>query len=246
VDNGSVTLDTDRDALKRLWDCYYVPMVKGYFGAYGSYRSDDVKTGDILAYTGSSTSSMYFPDEVETDGEREAIECAVMMPPVFEGGEDVIVQQGAGMVVSKSDRQHEYASVEFLKWFTEAENNLVFCSGSGYLPVLKSANSREVLDQTIQDKGLALSDKSYDSLAMLFDEMDHVTLYTNMRFRNGTSARQVLEDHLFEKAQADRENVKKQLSEGMTLEEACAPYLTDDVFEQWYQDFCAALSNAIK
>ena len=48
VENGEITINTPREELHRLWENYYVPMVKGYFGAYGSFRSDDVKTGDLL------------------------------------------------------------------------------------------------------------------------------------------------------------------------------------------------------
>lgn len=109
VKDGEVTIHLPREQAKRLWDHYYVPMVKGYFGAYGSFRSDDVKTGDILAYTGSTSSAMYFPGQVETDKDSYAIDYIVAPAPVFEGGEQYAVQQGAGMVVSKSDEKHEYA-----------------------------------------------------------------------------------------------------------------------------------------
>ena len=54
VENGKVTLNVDKDIMKRIWDCYYVPLVKGYFGAYGRFRSDDLKIGQIIAFTGSS------------------------------------------------------------------------------------------------------------------------------------------------------------------------------------------------
>ena len=67
VENGQMTLNVPKEELRRLWENYYVPMVKGYFGAYGSFRSDDVKTGDLLAYTGSTSSAMYFPSQVELD-----------------------------------------------------------------------------------------------------------------------------------------------------------------------------------
>ena len=63
---------------------YYVPMVKGYFAAYGSFRSDDVKTGDLLAYTGSTASAMYFPNQVEQDDLSYAIDYIVMPAPVFQ------------------------------------------------------------------------------------------------------------------------------------------------------------------
>lgn len=246
VENGSLTLNVPKEELHRLWENYYVPMVKGYFGAYGSFRSDDVKTGELLAYTGSTSSAMYFPNQVELDDSSYAIEYIVMAAPVFEGGKSYAVQQGAGMVVSKSDEKHEYAAVEFLKWFTEAENNLQFGSVSGYLPVLKEANSKEKLDQVIEEKKLTVAPKTYECLTTIFREMDGLTLYTNKSFENGSAARKVLEYNLSDKAVKDRESVVEALEQGKSLEEASAPYVTEEAFEEWYNSFCDALNSATK
>lgn len=244
VNNGELTLNTPKEALHRLWENYYIPMVKGYFGAYGSFRSDDVKTGDLLAYTGSTSSAMYFPNQVEADSGSYPIDYLVMAAPIFEGGEAYAVQQGAGMVVSKSDEKHEYASVEFLKWFTETENNLQFASVSGYLPVLKEANSREKLDQVIDHAQLEVAPKTYDCLTTVFGEMGHTTLYTNKSFNHGSAARKVLEYHLADKTAEDRAEVIAALEQGKSLEEASAPYITEEAFEEWYNSFCNALNNA--
>ena len=245
VENGQVTLNTPKQELHRLWENYYVPMIKGYFGAYGSFRSDDVKTGDLLAYTGSTASAMYFPDQVELDGTSYPIDYIVMEAPVFEGGKRVAVQQGAGMVVSKSDRKHEYAAVEFLKWFTQAQNNLRFGCVSGYLPVLREANSTEKLDQVIEEQALSVAPKTYDCLTTVFEEMEGMTLYTNRSFQNGYAARKVLEYHLADQAALDREEVEAALSQGKSLSEAAAPFVTEEAFEAWYQSFCDALTEAV-
>ncbi len=245
VENGEVTLNVPEEELYRLWENYYVPMVKGYFGAYGSFRSDDVKTGDILAYTGSTSSAMYFPDQAELDDGSYAIDYIVRMAPVFEGGERCAVQQGAGMVVSKSDEKHEYAAVEFLKWFTQAENNLEFGCVSGYLPVRKEANSVEKLDQVIEAQGLTVAPKTYDCLTAIFKEMDCLTLYTNKSFENGSAARKVLEYHLADRAAEDRQSVMAALAQGKSLEEAAAPFVTREAFEEWYRSFCDALDDAV-
>lgn len=245
VENGKLTLHTPKEELRRLWENYYIPMIKGYFGAYGSFRSDDVKTGDLIAYTGSTSSAMYFPDQVELDDDSYPIDYYVMMAPVFEGGKHYAVQQGAGMVVSKSDEKHEYAAVEFLKWFTEADNNLQFGCVSGYLPVLKEANSIERLDQVIADHQLEVAPKTYDCLTTIFEEMDGLTLYTNKSFVNGSAARKVLEYHLADQAAADREAVVAALEEGKSLEEATASYVTEEAFENWYTSFCDALNSAV-
>lgn len=244
VRNGEMTLHTPKEELRRLWENYYVPMVKGYFGAYGAFRSDDVKTGDLLAYTGSTTSAMYFPDQVELDAGSHAIDYIVMPAPVFAGGRNYAVQQGAGMVISKSDERHEYASVEFLKWFTLPENNLRFGCVSGYLPVLKEANSIQRLEQVIGERGLSVAPKTYDCLSTILSGMDGMTLYTNKSFQNGTSARKVLEYHLADQASADREAVVAALDRGESLEEAAAPYVTEAAFESWYESFCEALHTA--
>ena len=244
VENGQLTLNTPREELYRLWENYYVPMVKGYFGAYGSFRSDDVKTGDLLAYTGSTASAMYFPDQVELDDGSHAIEYIVTTAPVFEGGAQYAVQQGAGMVVSKSDEKHEYAAVEFLKWFTEAENNLQFGCVSGYLPVTKEAGNVEKLDQVIADHQLEVAQKTYDCLTTIFNEMEGMTLYTNKSFENGSAARKVLEYHLADQAAADRAVVAAAWEEGKSLEEASASYVSEEAFEKWYEAFCAALKEA--
>ncbi len=246
VENGKMSLNVPKEELYRLWENYYVPMVKGYFGAYGSFRSDDVKTGDLLAYTGSTSSAMYFPDQVELDGGGHPIEYVVMPAPMFAGGERYAVQQGAGMVVCKSDEAHEYAAVEFLKWFTQTENNIRFGCVSGYLPVQKEANSKEKLDQVIKEQGLEVAPKTYDCLTAIFQEMEGTTLYTNKSFENGSAARKVLEYNLADKAVEDRAAVLGALAQGKSLEEAAAPYVAREAFEQWYDSFCDALNQAVE
>lgn len=245
VENGKMTLNVPKEELRRLWENYYVPMVKGYFGAYGSFRSDDVKTGELLAYTGSTTSAMYFPNQVEQDDNTYSIDYMILEAPVFEGGQRCAVQQGAGMVVSKSDNQREYAAVEFLKWFTQADKNLQFGCVSGYLPVLKEANSIEKLDQVIAEKQLEVAPKTYDCLVSVFGEMEQISLYTNKSFQNGSAARKVLEYHLSDKAVQDREAVEKAVGEGQDLEEASAPFVSEEAFENWYASFCEALNAAV-
>ena len=245
VENGAVTLNVPQEELYRLWENYYVPMVKGYFGAYGSFRSDDVKTGELLAYTGSTTSAMYFPDQVELDSGSHPIEYTVLPAPVFEGGRNYAVQQGAGMVVSRSDERHEYAAVEFLKWFTQADNNLQFGCVSGYLPVLKEAGSTEKLDQVVEELGLAVAHKTYDCLTSVFSRMGEMTLYTNRSFENGSAARKVLEYHLADRAAEDRAAVVQAVAGGASLEDAAAPYVTREAFQGWYDSFCGALNAAV-
>lgn len=245
VESGKVTLNIPEEEVYRLWENYYVPMVRGYFGAYGSFRSDDVKTGDILAYTGSTTSAMYFPNQVELETGSYAIDYLALPAPIFQGGRNYAVQQGAGMVVSKSDETHERAAVEFLKWFTQSDHNLRFGCVSGYLPVMKEPNNAQELDSAITTLGISVAPKTYDCLKTVFDQMEDMTLYTNRSFKNASPARKVLEYNLADKAAADRAAVVAALEQGETLEEAAAPYVTREAFEAWYASFCDTLNAAV-
>lgn len=117
VKNGKMTLHFDHNVMRTLWDNYYVPFVKGCFATSGHFRSDDIKTGNVLAYAGSTSSATFFP------------------------------KQGAGMVVTQGSEQEIKACVTFLKWFTAPENNITFSVDSGYLPVTKDANNMAAIHQ---------------------------------------------------------------------------------------------------
>ena len=245
VQDGAVTLNTDKELIRRLWENYYVPYVKGYFAAYGKFRSDDVKTGDILAYTGSTASTFYFPDNIEDEDNSYPIDYIVQNAPIMEGGENYKVQQGAGMAVTKSDEEHEYAACVFLKWFTQEDQNLRFVCDSGYMPVLKEANNIASVDQVVAENNLEINDKIYDCLKSVMDDFNDTKYYTTKNFENGYQARAVLNNSLSDRAAADKEAINAAVAAGADREEELQKYTSDDSFESWYADFCAALQQAV-
>ena len=240
VKDGRMTVNFERDVARRLWDNYYVPFVKGWFAATGRFRSDDIKTGNVLAYVGSSSSATFFPTRVTNDAnESHEISLKALPAPQFEDGEAVAVQQGAGMVVTAAKEEEVEASVEFLKWFVRAENNIAFSVGSGYLPVTRKASDiKEILAS-----GLTLDDNMQQTLAVAVDTVNGDRLYTPHAFAGGSSARKVLEYGLSDLAAADRETVVQRIAEGRSAAEAEAEFLTDEYFEAWYQDICAKLAQ---
>lgn len=231
--DGRLTLHFDRDIIRKLWDSYYVPFIKGYFSAAGRFRSDDIKTGNLLCYVGSSSSGTFFPSRVITsDTESHDITLKVLPCPKFADGESFAVQQGAGMVVTAGDEAKVRASVEFLKWFTLPENNISFSVGSGYMPVTKAANNMD----TIKAAGLTLSPVVEQVLTGAVATINENRLYTPLAFEGGQAARKVLEYALSDKAAADRAIVVERITAGMSAEEAEAEFLTDECFDSWYQE----------
>lgn len=232
-DSGRMTLHFDKDVVRKLWDNYYIPFVKGYFEAAGRFRSDDIKIGSILAYVGSSSSATFFPAQVMTsDTESHDITMKVLPCPVFAGKEAVSVQQGAGMVVTTGEDAAVEASAEFLKWFTAPENNISFSVGSCYLPVTREASSLEA----IKAQGLKLTPTIEQALGMALDTVANNRLYTTRAFEDGKDARQVLEYAMSDRAAADRETVVQRIAQGQRAAQAEEAFLSDANFEAWYQD----------
>ena len=240
VQDGKMTLNFDKDVARKLWDNYYVPFVKGWFAAIGRFRSDDIKVGNVLAYVGSSSSATFFPAQVMVnDTESYDIDMTVLPSPKFAGGEDVAVQQGAGMVVTAGTEEEINASVEFLKWFTQPEHNISFSVDSGYLPVTTAANDMEA----IKTSGLELSPKMERILSNAVQSVKNNTLYTPSAFAGGNKARKVLEYSLSDLASADRATVQERVAAGQPAADAEAEFLTDEYFDAWYGGICTALEE---
>lgn len=238
--DGKMTMGLSEDVARKLWDNYYVPYIKGWATASGHFRSDDIKIGSILAYIGSNSSATYFPTQVMlSDTESHDIELKVLPTPHFEGCEKVSVQQGAGMAVAKTTDAEVEASVVFLKWFTQPENNIAFAVGSGYLPVTHAANDMDA----IHSSGLTLTGNMENVLMEAVDAVNTNELYTTKAFEGGTDARSKLNYSMSDLATADRATVEERLAAGESAEEAEAEFLTDEYFEAWYQSLCDALSQ---
>lgn len=232
-ENGSGTINFDKDTIRKLWNCFYVPFVKGHFSASGRFRSDDVKTGKAIAYVGSSSSATYFPNQVIiSDTESYPIEMMTLPCPVFEGGMSYAVQQGAGMAVTNGSEQEIAASVEFLKWFTAPENNIAFSINSGYLPVSKAGNDLNA----ILSSGAEITSNMEQVITAAVSTVNSRQLYTPAAFSGGTEARSILKYSLLDLAIADREAVLAACASGQTMEEALQPYLSDEAFEVWYSN----------
>lgn len=244
VKDGVCTPDIDKDTMRALWDNYYVPFVNGYFSAEGRYRSDAIKTGDLVSYLGSSSSVVYFPSEVTVDDQTSyPIEFGALEAPRFAEGVACAPQQGAGFVVTKSDERTELACVEFLKWLTEKEQNTSFSIEAGYIPVTKEACTYENIAAAANEMEETHENYLINLEATLQTVSDGV--YANAPFKGGVEARVVLENSLSDKAAADRAVVVEAIAAGESREEAVARLNTDENFEAWLESFTADLMATV-
>ena len=240
IKDNEILIDFDREVIKKLWDNYYIPYIKGYFASAGRFRSDDVKMGKIISFVGSSAGATFFPEKVIlSDTESYPIEMEVFPAPQFTDGEDFAVQQGAGMVVTKGTEQEVEASVEFLKWFTHPDRNIAFSVDSGYLPVTKAANQVN----TILDSKPEVSGSMKRILTVGVDTVNKNTLYTPIAFEKGLEVRDILTHSLENLAKEDRKTVEARLSWGMSLQGAVDDFTSEYYFDQWYEQVLQELES---
>lgn len=245
-ENNEVVLNIDETTVRRLWDNFYVPYVKGYYTAQSRYRSDDAKIGSIIALICSTTGSAYYPTEVTiNDDYSYPIENVVLPVPDFEGTEPYLVQQGAGMSVIKSDKQTEYASTVFLKWFTEEERNIEFSVNSGYLPVKKSANDFEKISKVTQDSGFSIDETLMNTIEVAIDDINASQLYTSIPFETSSEARNWIGDSIETSAKDDYAEIVSRIEGGENREDVIAEYISDEAFAEWFDEFKSTLESIV-
>lgn len=145
------------------------------------------------------------------------------------------------MVVTKSNDKEQLASIEFLKWFTQDEQNIQFAMSSSYLPVTKNANNIEKISENIELKGNVKK-----SLISSLETTKDNKMYTTKAFEKGTTARSIMENSMSALAKEVREQVIANLNAGMSLQEATASFTSDEYFDTWYNQVKSQLEELVK
>lgn len=244
-----VSFGLSEDGARKIWDTYIVPYIKGYYVSQGSFRSDDIKSGDLLVYSGSTSSVFYFPTAVEL-GRTESYDITgIAMPyPHFEDGEKIVVQQGAGMLISKSDEARESAGVEFLKWFTSAENNIDFAVSTGYMPVQNSALSySNVLNVTQEYYKDDISNIFASSIDVTYnDVLPEYTFYANKPFIGSYDARNIVKFAVTDCINNGLDIVENGISAGVPKQDLVAELIGEASFQKWYNDLSSDITETLE
>ena len=124
----------------RAWNEYSKAAIKGGMWLENGYATEPFRTGDAICCVASSASVMYFADKVTYSNNTEDEMKIVSMPlPTFKGGENMVIQRGAGICTVKSTPEKEKACQTFIKWITEKDNNVELVTKLGYIPVTYEA-----------------------------------------------------------------------------------------------------------
>lgn len=154
------------NAFTEIWKPYAEAALNGAVWLQEGYATEPLRTGDAIVSVASSASILYYSDVVTyADNTSEEIEITAMPCPVFEDGEKMVMQRGAGICTVKSDPEKEEAACVFLRWLTEPGNNVKFVTKTGYMPV-----SEEAFETYLPDAIENLEDPKYMELYRAFQE----------------------------------------------------------------------------
>ena len=214
-ENGVVVPDLDRDIIERLFLNYYQPFTKGYYGAKGRYRSDDVKQSYLAGCIGSSSSVLYFPEEVaDSEGNMVPVTTGVYQYPVMEGTTPTAIQQGAGVAVFNRSHEENKAALDFIHWLT-IDRGFELATSMSYMPVDNGAMTEEQgrqIDDARVLKGIETGLKQSSSYQMVY----------GFDFENSYDVRTEVDACFSEALSRGCMEFEEYLGQGMSMDEAAA------------------------
>lgn len=240
-DNG-VVFTFPKNVARKAWEVYYIPHIRGWFESK-VYNQDGVKSGRMIAYIGSSAGAGFFPEKViENEENSYPIACASFPYPTFSGKTAYMTQRGANMAIFASDRTHEYASVQFLKWFTETEKNIRFAVSTGYLPVTKK--SLESVDRLLNQTGDTVNTEMLkSSIETELEAMRNQKFYIKKPFDGSYDMNQIFASSLENKVSMDLKELNRRVDNGDNREKAETTFLGEENFNQWYESLMKEMAG---
>ena len=134
------------------------------------------------------------------DNTTEKVNIISMPCPVFENGENLVMQRGAGICTVKSTPEREKACMTFLKWLTDSKRNVEFVTQLGYMPV-----KQEAFEKYLPDAIEQLQDPMYQSLYQAFlQTQEQYTFYTAPKYEDYLELETRFEDQIRQKLQIAR------------------------------------------
>lgn len=241
--NDSLDIQADYDVFKKLWDYYYLPYINGHYLKVGRFRSDDVKIGKIIAAICSTSSAPYFPSEVTTDNHTTyPIDYLVLPIPLFEHATPYYIQQGADMAIIKGTPKEEYASIVFLQWLTQLEQNHRFTLQNGYLPVMKDALEPAAIQAFYQkhETNQIIQDTVYTAL----EQFESGSIYATGD-SIPYSARVLLETSMPTLAMNRRLEILS-ASDSQSAQALLEKYASSNNFDEWYRTLLSELLSGLE
>ena len=153
-------------------------------------------------------------------------------------------QRGANMGISASDKVHEYASAEFLKWFTDPEQNIEFTVSTGYIPVKEEALSSvsRLLEHVKENDN---SDAVKKSVAATLEAMEKGIFYSKQVFHDSYRYDDIFKESLSRKTEIDLNGLEMRAANGEDRKSVQEELAGEDNFNEWYESLMNEMAGIL-
>lgn len=234
-----------KDFAKKIWEICYVPHINGWFESV-TYNTDSIRQGHLLSYIGSSAGSGFFPLDVTDDsGIAYPIDCQVIEYPTFEGAERYLTQRGANVCVTGSDPAYEYAASEFIKWFTDVDNNTKFAVATGYIPVKEAAlqNKEQIIANMGDSENVGALQSSVEATLKATEKTKFVV---KSPFDQSYDANYEFSNSIFKKINEDLLIKEDKIQNGESEQKVIENLTGNENFEKWYEQLVSNVNSSMR
>lgn len=226
-DAGSAVLN--EEVLKEIFDYYTECVSLGYFASIGKFRTDDMRSGDIVGFAGSSASFTYVPNWIEVDGQKQDIEWKALPYPYFEDGTPQVLSQGAGVAVSKITDQQQEACALFLNYFLES--NIDFALESAYVPVVAEFLEKDADEKNEMFNQYELADNSVNAYQLVIEQIENEQLYQPDTFSGSYAFRTEIASMYEQVASSLYQLAQEKIASGVSREDVVEQLKLDEQFD---------------
>lgn len=235
----------DIPTIKKLWDYFYVPLVKGHYSLRGKFSSDSNQVDDVLMYISSSTSINFASEYVVLEnGQIKIIEIDAIAPPIFEGKSRHAIQQGAGIVIVESDqKERNEACVEFLNWLLKDENNLKLALSHAYVPVKNKNLDFERISEFAHAQGKSPNQNVLKTIDVTIEQIKSSQLSSLSKIKNAYPIRIAIKDSLETFCINNRKEFLERLQNGEPYDELVEEFTSNSKFVDFFNLLQSTLSK---
>lgn len=235
IEGSNTVIRTEGNAMKKLWENYYVSFVKGAYYKYNSSCLDDIKESTVAGAVLKSSLVSELSDRIATEGDADPAGAYSVLPcPQFNGYDKICLADDSGVAIVDKDETEDFASMLFLEWLTGDEVNLKFACLSGAMPVNKNDKNIDKLEKAMEK--LDMTDIEKETMRVVVQTMNDGSLYAPPLSEYYSDLRKTLEGAMSREALNDRNSVESSVYIGEDQEKAVSKFTSDDHFSSFLMD----------
>ena len=235
----------DIPTIRKLWDNFYIPLIKGHYSLRGKFSSDSNQLEDVIMYISSSTAINFASEYVVLEnGHIKIIEIDAIAPPIFEGTSRHAIQQGAGVVIIQSnDENRNRACVAFLNWLLKDENNLKLALSHAYVPVKTKNLEFEKISKFAHAQGRSPNQNILKTIGVTIDQIKSGKLSYISKVKNAYEIRIAIKDSLENFCLRNRNVFLERLKNGESYDELVKEFTSNSKFVDFFNLLQSTLSE---